>query len=239
MLLTVIPAAKGLLQKIIPQSGHVDFYNEPEIYAQVTEKFIAFSGTKNMRDKMKKSAVKLQQLYAKYLTVSDGSNLADFYPTADEWRAFLLGDENFFKNIPRCAKKNSPVIRRYKAQTPEEVYKAWLNGRPDTEDNFADFMMQLDWRVGQELAAEYQSAFDDVYFYLFSEPSTIEALGSCHAIDLCRIPSTCRSTNLLRIKILCGLFKRRGRPSRRRVISTTNSFRTGKNIPSTIVKTWS
>ncbi len=34
------------------------------------------------------------------------------------------------------------------------------------------------------MAAEYQSAFDNVYFYLFSEPSTIEALGSCHAIDL-------------------------------------------------------
>ncbi len=103
--MTVIPAAKGLFQKVIPHSGHVDFYNEPEISAQVAEKFIAFSGTKNMCDMMKKSAIELQQFYAKYLTVSDGSNLADFYPTADEWRAFLLGDENFFKNIPRRAQK--------------------------------------------------------------------------------------------------------------------------------------
>ena len=131
MLLTVIPAAKGLFQKVIPQSGHVDFYNEPEISAQVAEKFMAFSGAKNMRDLMKKSAVELQQLYAKYLTVSDGSNIADFLPTcdgkflprdpfkalkdgaargikfltgttADEWRAFLLGDENFFKIFRRA-----------------------------------------------------------------------------------------------------------------------------------------
>ena len=216
MLLTVIPAAKGLFQKVIPQSGHVDFYNEPEISAQVAEKFMAFSGAKNMRDLMKKSAVELQQLYAKYLTVSDGSNIADFLPTcdgkflprdpfkalkdgaargikfltgttADEWRAFLLGDENFFKVFRAAPGKISPVLRRYRAQTTEEIYKKWLNGRPDTEDNFADFVTQVDWRVGQELSAEYQSQFDDVYFYLFTEPLPIEALGSlgsCHALDL-------------------------------------------------------
>ena len=42
----------------------------------------------------------------------------------------------------------------------------------------------MDWRVGQELIAEYQSAFDDVYFYLFSQESPDENLGSCHALDL-------------------------------------------------------
>ncbi len=47
-----------------------------------------------------------------------------------------------------------------------------------------DFVNQVDWRVGQELAAEYQSNFGDVYYYLFSEQSTTENLRSCHAIDL-------------------------------------------------------
>ncbi|MBQ3335957.1 MAG: carboxylesterase family protein, partial [Selenomonadaceae bacterium] len=41
-----------------------------------------------------------------------------------------------------------------------------------------------DWRVGQELAAEYQSNFGDVYYYLFSEQSPDENLRSCHAVDL-------------------------------------------------------
>ena len=213
MLLTVIPAAKGLFQKVIPQSGCLDFYNEPEISAQTAEKFMTFSGAKTVGDLMKKSAVELQQLYAKYLLTSDGPNLVEFAPTcdgkflprdplkalrdgaasgikfltgttADEWRAFLLGDENFFKIFRSNPGKISIALRRYQAQTPEEVYKKWLNGRPDTEDNFADFVTQVDWRVGQELSSEYQSKFADVYFYLFSESSPIEMLGSCHAFDL-------------------------------------------------------
>jgi len=213
MLLTVIPAAKGLFNKVIPQSGHLDFYSEPEISAQVAEKFMAFVGAKKVGDLMKKSAVELQQLYEKYLYTGKDSNLAEFAPTcdgkflpkdpfkalkdggargikfltgttADEWRAFLLGDENFFGIYRKNPGKISPVLRRYKAKTPEEIYKSWLNGRPDTDDNYADFTNQLDWRVGQELSSEYQSKFADVYFYLFSEPSPIEMLGSCHALDL-------------------------------------------------------
>ena len=213
MLLTVIPAAKGLFGKVIPQSGHLDFYSEPEISAQFAEKFVAFSGAKKVGDLMKKSAVELQQLYSKYLLSTKDSNIAEFAPTADgkflprdpfkalkdgaasgikfltgttadEWRAFLIGDENYFKIYRSDPGKISPVLRRYKAQNTEEIYKKWLNGRPDTEDNFADFTTQIDWRVGQELSSEYQSKFADVYFYLFSEPSPIEMLGSCHAFDL-------------------------------------------------------
>ena len=45
-------------------------------------------------------------------------------------------------------------------------------------------MNQLDWRVGQELAAEHQSDFGDVYYYLFSEQSPVGNLRSCHGIDL-------------------------------------------------------
>ena len=213
MLLTVIPEAKGLFQKVIPQSGCLDFYNEPEISAQTAEKFMEFCGAKTVGDLMKKSAVELQQLYEKYLYASDGPNLAEFAPTcdgkflprdpfkalkdggasgikfltgttADEWRAFLLGDENFFKIFRKDPGKISIALRRYKAQTPEAVYKKWLNGRPDSDITYGDFVSQLDWRVGQELSSEYQSKFSDVYFYLFSEPSPIEMLGSCHAFDL-------------------------------------------------------
>ena len=174
---------------------------------------MSFSGAKKVSDLMKKSAVELQELYAKYLLTSDGPNLAEFAPTcdgkflprdplkalregaargikfltgttADEWHAFLLGDENFFGIYRRAPEKISPVFRRYKAQNIEEIYKKWLNGRPDTENDFANFVNQVDWRVGQELSSEYQSKFADVYFYLFSEPSPIEMLGSCHALDL-------------------------------------------------------
>ncbi|MBR1646369.1 MAG: carboxylesterase family protein [Selenomonadaceae bacterium] len=213
MLLTVIPAAKGLFQKVIPQSGHVYFYNEPEISAQLAETYMSFTGAKTVGDLMKKSGVELKNLYEKLINSRDGSNISDFLPTcdgkflptnpfkalkdgaargikfltgttADEWRAFLLGGDTFFEVFRNDPEKISPVLRRYRAQTSQEIYQAWLKNRPDTENNFADFVTQTDWRVGQEVVSEYQSAFDDVYFYLFSEQAPIEMLGACHAFDL-------------------------------------------------------
>ena len=213
MLMTVIPAAKGLFLKVIPQSGHVDFYNEPDISAQVTESFMAFCGAKTVNDLMKKSGVELKNLYENFINSRGGTNIADFLPTcdgkfiprdpfkalkdgsahgikfltgttADEWRAFLLGDEKFFDVFRSAPEKISPVLRRYKAKTSDKVYTSWLNGRPDDDDNFAEFVTQVDWRVGQELTSEYQSNFSDVYFYLFTEQAPINFLGACHALDL-------------------------------------------------------
>ena len=40
MLLTVIPAAKGLFQKVIPQSGHVNFYSEPRKFPLKSQKIL-------------------------------------------------------------------------------------------------------------------------------------------------------------------------------------------------------
>ncbi|MBR0288285.1 MAG: carboxylesterase family protein, partial [Selenomonadaceae bacterium] len=216
MMLTVIPAAKGLFGKAIPQSANSYMYNTPEYSAEVAQTYMEMGGAKTMRDMMKKSSAELEQLYETVMHARIKQTVKDYLPTADgkflprdpfkalkdgtargikfltgttadEWRAFLLGDENFFKIFRAAPGKISPVLRRYKAQTTEEIYRAWLNGRPDTEDNFADFVTQVDWRVGQELSSEYQSQFDDVYFYLFSELLPIEvlgSLGSCHALDL-------------------------------------------------------
>ena len=104
--------------------------------------------------------------------------------TADKWCAFLLGDENFFKIFRAAPEKISPVLRRYKAQTTEEIYKKCLQNRLDTEDNFSEFLNQVNWRVGQELDAENQSKFNDVYYYLFSDKSLREDLGSFHSLKL-------------------------------------------------------
>ena len=167
MLLTVIPAAKGLFQKVIPQSGHVDFYNEPEISAQTAEKFMEFSGVKKVSDLMKKSAVEFQQLYAKYLLTSDGPNLAEFMPTcdgkflpkdpfkalrdgaargiklltgttADEWCYWLFYFDNFFEMFRENPKNLSPVLLKYNSRTPQEIYQSWLKNSPDTLENFEE-----------------------------------------------------------------------------------------------------
>ena len=93
--------------------------------------------------------------------------------------------DNFFEVFRAEPKNLSPALQKYKGmKTPQEIYQSWLKNRPDTEENFINFVNQLDWRVGQEISAEYQSKFADVYYYLFSEWSPIENLRSCHAIDL-------------------------------------------------------
>ena len=212
MLLSVAPATKNLFQKAIPQSGPIFLYNEPQQSVQIAEEFMEMSGAKNMRDLMKKSTDELRNAYIQ-LTEARGRRLNDYIPicdgkylplepgkalkngaargiklltgtTADEWRYFLSMDENLFEILREEPKKHSPLLARYKAHTPQEIYQSWLKNRPDTSEKFEDFVEQVDWRVGQEISAEYQSKFSDVYYYLFNEWAPNENLRSCHAVDL-------------------------------------------------------
>jgi len=213
MLLAVTPAAKNLFQKAIPQSGNSYMNNTTKHSAEVAATYMELGSAKTMHDMMKKSSAELVSLYEKVRTVRLLQSEADYLPTCDgkflpidpfhalkdggargikiltgttanEWRYFLLELENFFEHFRDNPKNFSPVIMKYNARPPQEIYRTWLKNRPDTDENFEDFVNQVDWRVGQELAAEYQSKFADVYFYLFSEHSPDEKLRSCHAVDL-------------------------------------------------------
>ena len=76
------------------------------------------------------------------------------------------------------------ILTKYNGTaTPEEIYRKWLENRPDTEENYINFANNAEWRVGQELAAEYQSKFNDVYYYLFTE-RVDDKLRSYHGFDL-------------------------------------------------------
>ncbi len=216
MLLSVVPAAKGLFQKAIPQSANSAMYNKPGHGAEVAATYMELGGAKNMSDMMKKSSTELIDLYEKVKNVRVAESAGDYLPTgdgkflplnpfkalneggargikfltgttADEWRYWLLYMDDFFTLFRANPERISPVLQKYKARTSktaEGLYKSWLKNRPDTEEIFVDFLNQVDWRVGQELAAEYQSNFADVYYYLFSEESLNKKLRSCHAIDL-------------------------------------------------------
>ena len=65
MLLTVAPAAKGLFQKAIPESGPSRFVHDMKHAAKLTEDFMNLSGTRKMSDLMKKSAAELRAIYVK------------------------------------------------------------------------------------------------------------------------------------------------------------------------------
>ena len=216
MLLTVAPAAKGLFQKAIPESGPSRFVHDMQHAENLLEDFLSLSGTRKMSDLMKKSSAELRDIYVKLFDMRIKTAHSDFIPACDgkflpidpftaikdggardikfltgvnsyEWGYWLLYDENYFKNFHETHNRISLVMSRYKArtsQTSKEVYFKWLNGRPDTDENYMDFINQLDWRVGQELDAENQSKFNDVYYYLFSETTDRKELGSFHSLEL-------------------------------------------------------
>ena len=71
----------------------------------------------------------------------------------------------------------------------DDAYSKWRELHPelnslDENERYLDFMNQFDWHLPQELAAEYQSAFDDTFLYLFDQKSSVDNLGACHSIEL-------------------------------------------------------
>ena len=106
--------------------------------------------------------------------------------TADEYGYWLLYYPTFRKFLPEFHARINPVVYEGEFTNSHSIYQTWQKNHTDIaeDESYFEFANQLDWRVGQELAAEYQSAFDDVYFYLFSQASPFENLGSCHSIDL-------------------------------------------------------
>ena len=211
MLLMVTPAAKGLFHKAIAQSGHLAFYHIPEQSAQLAAEFMELSGCKNMRELLNKPTKELMMIYEKLCNERPFTTEVDYFPTCDgkylpahpfqalksgaakgikfltgttanEYGYWNLYDENFTANIEDFHAAITPVVYEGEFSNRQTLYDKWQKNH--LTENYLEFANQLDWRVGQELTAEYQSAFDDVYFYLFSQKSPNEILGSCHAIDL-------------------------------------------------------
>ena len=212
MFLMIAPTAKGLFQKAIAQSGHLMFYHTPEQSAKLAEEFMELNGYKNMRELMKKSSYEVHKAYERLLNKRGYRTEADYFPTcdgkflplhplralkdgaargikfmtgtvADEYRYWNLYEEDFTDNMADFHAFVTPIVYESEFTNPYKLYEAWKKNHADN-DSYLEFANQLDFCVAQELTAEYQSAFDDVYFYLFSQSSPNEILGSCHSIDL-------------------------------------------------------
>lgn len=106
--------------------------------------------------------------------------------TADEYRYWSLYYKNIVKQMQTYHTKLNPVFYTRETAQLQDIYAAWQPNHTELAEpeRYFAFANQLDWRVGQELCAEYQSAFDNVYFYLFSQQSPVDDLRSCHSIDL-------------------------------------------------------
>lgn len=210
MLLMVAPSAQGLFQKAIAQSGHLSMYNTYEQSAEIAQSFMELSGCKNMQELEKKSSAELMLLYQKFCEENPYKEETAFFPTCDgkflpahPFKAlkagaarnikFLTGTTAaeycywflYYPDLVERLQEFHALLARdmYKDEliAPMPIYQAW---RKNYAGDYLEFANQLDWRVGQELAAEYQSAFNDTFYYLFNQASPNELLGSCHAIDL-------------------------------------------------------
>ena len=215
MLLMVTPAAQGLFNKVIAQSGHLAFYHVHEKSSKLAEEFMNFGGYKSMSELMKMPAKKLNATYVKFTEKRELETEVDYFPTCDgkylplhplrdlkdgvardiklltgttaaEYLYWAFYFEGILEELQQYHAILTPILYEGEFLTAKELYQSWEQNHLEFEDikRYVEFANQLDWRVGHELAAEYQSAFDDVYFYLFSQESPIEGFGSCHAIDL-------------------------------------------------------
>ena len=214
-LLMVTPAAHGLFQKAIAQSGHASYYHTPADSAEVAEIFMKLSGCKNMAELMKKSSDELRELYVKLYELRPEYIDVDFFPTTygnffpahpllafkegaargikfltgtmeDEYLYWAMYFEDVTHELPMYHAKITPTLYEGEFSEAATIYQTWQKNNMDLDEvsRYIEFADQLDWRVGQELMAEYQSNFDDVYFYLFNQQSPVEGLESCHALDL-------------------------------------------------------
>ena len=211
MLLMVTPAAQGLFKKVIAQSGHLTFYHTPEQSSELAAEFMETGGYKNMQELMNTPAAELLKTYEQLCDQRPFRTEVDYFPTCDgkflpahplgalkngaarnikfmtgntaeEYRYWNLYSEDFTDNIAEFHAKVTPVVYESEFTNAEEIYRAWQKN--NSGEDYLEFANQLDWRIGQELSAEYQSAFNDTFFYLFNQKSPNKILGSCHAIDL-------------------------------------------------------
>lgn len=112
--------------------------------------------------------------------------------TRNEYNYWGLYYENMAEEMPEFHEIMMGIHFDGRFRERANYYDSWQKRYMDMEpgSRYLEFMTQLDFRVGSELMAEYQSKFNDVYMYFFTYKSTTPPLengfelGSCHAIEV-------------------------------------------------------
>ncbi|QAT43283.1 carboxylesterase/lipase family protein [Aminipila luticellarii] len=213
-LLSVTPAAKGLFHKAIAESGPISLYSTPEHSAMIAKDFMEMNGCSSMAEMAAKSVEELnvvyEQLREKYYydielmfaPTCDG----EFMPaqpfkalkdgaakdikfmtgtTKNEYNYWSLYYDDLANEMPVFHKCVIPIMFDGKLDV-DQYAEEFKQKNPDMDpgERYLEFMTQMDFRVGTELMAEYQSKYNDTYMYFFTYKSTIPKLDSCHAIEV-------------------------------------------------------
>lgn len=211
-LLSVCPAAKGLFQKAICESGPIDLYSTPSFKIPWAHEFMEVCGCKTVQEMVSLPIEKLaaardamserhpNDISLIYSPECDGSYLPELPFKA--WKdgaakdiTFMIGSTNnefsYFELY--LDHEDMPDFWR-------EQCKLHFDGNIDVrtwEDRFfgahpemsllpdyLDFMNNSGFFVTADLMADCQSRFNDVYCYRFCYESRNQGLGACHAIEV-------------------------------------------------------
>lgn len=211
-LLSVAPAASGLFQKAICESGPIQLYKTPkfgELYAKDFAKMLGCTTAQELAEKSTEDLLhavedmcerRRFEVSLMYSPVCDGAYLPAKPMKA--WKDGAASDITFMMGSTGDEFKYFSFYF-----TPEETPDFWhgqfnihFDGQEDPKkwekvyeeayperdliDNYIDFMNNTGFFVGCDLMAEEQSKFGDVFVYRFDYKSKIEGMGACHAIEI-------------------------------------------------------
>lgn len=214
-LLMTTPAAKGLFQKAICESGPIQIYNAPEITAPYAAEFMEMMGCSNMQELVEKPTEEIMEVFSGpffdkhiheisliFAPTCDGAYiprkpLAAFKAGSAKDVKLMIGinaDEfNYWGLYFKDIEKEMPLFWHEQARfhfdgllDDARYEKSYVDEYPEQPagERYLEYTNQIGFYVGSELMAEYQSQYNDAFFYLFRYQSKIPGMGSCHAIEL-------------------------------------------------------
>ena len=210
-LLSVTPAASGLFSKAICESGPIQLYKTVELAIEYALDYAEMLGCKTAQEMAAKSTAELMAALDAMCEKRHFETSLMYSPVADgeliprkpmkAWRdgaagdiTFMMGstdDEfNYFKFYFKPEEMPTFWHGQFNIHfdtqlDPEEWERKYFEAHGcELQPNYIDFMNNTGFFVGCDLMAEEQSAYSKVFVYRFAYKSTIEGMGSCHAIEV-------------------------------------------------------
>ncbi len=211
-LLSVCPAASGLFQKAICESGPIDLYSTPEFKIPWAREFLELAGCTTVQELVALPLERLEKVRDEmaerhpndisliYSPECDGTYLPSLPFKA--WRdgaasdiTLMIGSTNnefsyFELYLPH---EEMPAFWRSQCKLHfdgkvdiEQWEKKWLEAHPDKElvADYLDFMNNSGFFATSDLMADFQSQYGKVFCYRFCYESRNDNLGACHAIEV-------------------------------------------------------
>lgn len=211
-LLSVCPAASGLFQKAICESGPIQLYTTPELDKWWAAEFAKEAGCTTAQelatlplDKICAARDALSEKYSNYISIMSAPECDGNYLPKKPFQAWKDGaasditmmmgstDNEFSYFELYLSHDYMPIwwhdeIKVHFDETVdcEHYEKLYLETHPgaDLLDNYLAFMNNTGFFIGAEIMAENQAPFNKAYHYRFTYKSRNEGLGSCHAIEV-------------------------------------------------------